>query len=84
VHRSLSGELRRNFSHATGSDIKGRLGSADAEIVLANLKPADFPVELDTFALPTVDTILRELEKPRPRSAAPGLSRRGVQEVSRL
>ncbi|HET6431513.1 Tex family protein, partial [Dyella sp.] len=49
----------RRILEATKSDIKGLIGNAD---VVRQLKPQSF-VD-DTFGLPTVTDILRELEKP--------------------
>src|SRR4029453_353486 len=50
---------RRRILEATKSDIKALIGNAD---VVRGLKPQSF-VD-DTFGLPTVTDILRELEKP--------------------
>src|SRR6185312_7818564 len=49
----------RRILAATGTDMKTLIGNGTA---LAALKPADF-VD-DTFGLPTVTDILKELEKP--------------------
>ncbi|WP_347877226.1 Tex family protein [Streptomyces sp. 8K308] len=49
----------RRMAATTGGDVQGLVGNASA---LRSLRPADF-VD-DTFGLPTVTDILRELEKP--------------------
>ncbi|WP_327006740.1 RNA-binding transcriptional accessory protein [Dactylosporangium sp. NBC_01737] len=58
VHPEAYPVVRRILS-ATGTDMKTLIGNGTA---LAKLKPADF-VD-DTFGLPTVTDILKELEKP--------------------
>ena len=55
----------RRIVEAAKIDIKGLIGNAT---VLRALSPKSFVDE--TFGLPTVTDILRELEKPGPRSAA--------------
>ncbi|GAA3231862.1 Tex family protein [Dactylosporangium siamense] len=58
VHPEAYPVVRRILS-ATGADMKSLIGNGT---VLARLKPTDF-VD-DTFGLPTVTDILKELEKP--------------------
>ncbi len=72
----------RRILEATKSDIKALIGDAD---VVRGLKPQSF-VD-DTFGLPTVTDILRELEKPgrdpRPAFKA-AVFKEGVEEVKDL
>jgi protein Tex len=72
----------RRILDATKSDIKALIGNAD---VVRGLKPQSF-VD-DTFGLPTVTDILRELEKPgrdpRPAFKA-AVFKEGVEEVKDL
>ncbi|WP_411781469.1 Tex family protein [Bradyrhizobium sp. UFLA01-814] len=72
----------RRILEATKSDIKALIGNAD---VVRGLKPQSF-VD-DTFGLPTVTDILRELEKPgrdpRPAFKA-AVFKEGVEEVKDL
>ncbi|WGS22040.1 Tex family protein [Bradyrhizobium sp. ISRA463] len=72
----------RRILEATKSDIKALIGNAD---VVRQLKPQAF-VD-DTFGLPTVTDILRELEKPgrdpRPAFKA-AVFKEGVEEVKDL
>ncbi|MGY4154639.1 MULTISPECIES: Tex family protein [unclassified Bradyrhizobium] len=72
----------RRILEATKSDIKALIGNAD---VVRGLKPQSF-VD-DTFGLPTVTDILRELEKPgrdpRPAFKA-AVFKDGVEEVKDL
>ena len=74
--------LVRKILHATRSDIKALIGNADA---LRKVQPKTF-VD-DTFGLPTVTDILRELEKPgrdpRPAFKA-AVFMEGVEKVSDL
>ncbi|WP_426509716.1 Tex family protein [Dactylosporangium sp. McL0621] len=58
VHPEAYPVVRRILA-TTGGDVKGLIGNGTA---LARLKPAEF-VD-DTFGLPTVTDILKELEKP--------------------
>ncbi|TYK94649.1 S1 RNA-binding domain-containing protein, partial [Streptococcus pyogenes] len=72
----------RRILEATKSDIKALIGNAE---IVRGLKPQSF-VD-DTFGLPTVTDILRELEKPgrdpRPAFKAAGF-KDGVEEVKDL
>jgi len=72
----------RRILEATKSDIKALIGNAD---VVRQLKPQSF-VD-DTFGLPTVTDILRELEKPgrdpRPAFKA-AVFKEGVEEIKDL
>ena len=72
----------RRILEATKSDIKALIGNAD---VVRQLKPQTF-VD-DTFGLPTVTDILRELEKPgrdpRPAFKA-AVFKEGVEEIKDL
>ncbi|WP_085970479.1 Tex family protein [Bradyrhizobium elkanii] len=72
----------RRILEATKSDIKALIGNAD---VVRGLKPQSF-VD-DTFGLPTVTDILREMEKPgrdpRPAFKA-AVFKEGVEEVKDL
>ncbi|KWV52852.1 RNA-binding transcriptional accessory protein [Bradyrhizobium macuxiense] len=72
----------RRILEATKSDIKALIGNSD---VVRGLKPQSF-VD-DTFGLPTVTDILRELEKPgrdpRPAFKA-AVFKEGVEEVKDL
>jgi len=72
----------RRILEATKSDIKALIGNAD---VVRLLKPQSF-VD-DTFGLPTVTDILRELEKPgrdpRPAFKA-AVFKEGVEEIKHL
>lgn len=81
VHPEAYPVVRRILA-ATKSDIKALIGSS--EIVRA-LKPKDFVDE--TFGLPTVTDILRELEKPgrdpRPAFKA-AVFKEGVEEIKHL
>ncbi|MGY4356172.1 uncharacterized protein ACVW0J_002665 [Bradyrhizobium sp. i1.7.7] len=67
---------------ATKSDIKALIGSSE---IVRTLKPKDFVDE--TFGLPTVTDILRELEKPgrdpRPAFKA-AVFKEGVEEIKHL
>lgn len=81
VHPEAYPVVRRILS-ATKSDIKALLGSSD---IVRTLKPKDFVDE--TFGLPTVTDILRELEKPgrdpRPAFKA-AVFKEGVEEIKHL
>ncbi|WP_025032104.1 Tex family protein [Bradyrhizobium sp. DOA9] len=72
----------RRILEATRSDIKALIGNSD---VVRTLKPKDFVDE--TFGLPTVTDILRELEKPgrdpRPAFKA-AVFKEGVEEIKDL
>lgn len=72
----------RRILEATKSDIKALIGNSD---IMRGLKPQSF-VD-DTFGLPTVTDILRELEKPgrdpRPAFKA-AVFKEGVEEVKDL
>ncbi|MBR0961445.1 Tex family protein [Bradyrhizobium japonicum] len=72
----------RRILEATKSDIKALIGNSD---VVRTLKPKDFVDE--TFGLPTVTDILRELEKPgrdpRPAFKA-AVFKEGVEEIKDL
>ena len=72
----------RRILEATKSDIKALIGSSD---VVRTLKPKDFVDE--TFGLPTVTDILKELEKPgrdpRPAFKA-AVFKEGVEEIKHL
>ncbi|MDD1522531.1 MULTISPECIES: Tex family protein [Bradyrhizobium] len=72
----------RRILEATKSDIKALIGNGD---VVRTLKPKDFVDE--TFGLPTVTDILRELEKPgrdpRPAFKA-AVFKEGVEEIKDL
>jgi uncharacterized protein len=72
----------RRILEATKSDIKTLIGSSE---IVRTLKPKDF-VD-DTFGLPTVTDILRELEKPgrdpRPAFKA-AVFKEGVEEIKDL
>ncbi len=80
VHPEAYPVVRRILA-ATKSDIKALIGSADVRA----LKPKDFVDE--TFGLPTVTDILRELEKPgrdpRPAFKA-AVFKEGVEEIKDL
>lgn len=81
VHPEAYPVVRRILS-ATKSDIKALIGSSD---IVRTLKPKDFVDE--TFGLPTVTDILRELEKPgrdpRPAFKA-AVFMDGVEEIKHL
>ncbi|MDA9424248.1 MULTISPECIES: Tex family protein [Bradyrhizobium] len=81
VHPEAYPVVRRILA-ATKSDIKALIGSSD---VVRTLKPKDFVDE--TFGLPTVTDILRELEKPgrdpRPAFKA-AVFKEGVEEIKDL
>lgn len=81
VHPEAYPVVRRILS-ATRSDIKALIGSSD---IVRTLKPKDFVDE--TFGLPTVTDILRELEKPgrdpRPAFKA-AVFMDGVEEIKHL
>lgn len=81
VHPEAYPVVRRILA-ATKSDIKGLIGNGD---VVRQLKPQAF-VD-DTFGLPTVTDILRELEKPgrdpRPAFKA-AVFKEGVEEIKDL
>ncbi|MFT4120445.1 Tex family protein [Bradyrhizobium sp.] len=81
VHPEAYPVVRRILA-ATKSDIKALIGSSD---VVRTLKPKDFVDE--TFGLPTVTDILRELEKPgrdpRPAFKA-AVFKEGVEEIKHL
>ncbi|MHC2625100.1 uncharacterized protein ACVIW2_007132 [Bradyrhizobium huanghuaihaiense] len=72
----------RRILEATKSDIKALIGSSE---IVRTLKPKDFVDE--TFGLPTVTDILRELEKPgrdpRPAFKA-AVFKEGVEEIKDL
>jgi len=72
----------RRILEATKSDIKALIGSSE---VVRTLKPKDFVDE--TFGLPTVTDILKELEKPgrdpRPAFKA-AVFKEGVEEIKHL
>ncbi|MBB4372866.1 uncharacterized protein GGD63_005678 [Bradyrhizobium sp. cir1] len=72
----------RRILEATKSDIKTLIGSSE---IVRTLKPKDFVDE--TFGLPTVTDILRELEKPgrdpRPAFKA-AVFKEGVEEIKDL
>lgn len=72
----------RQILAATKSDIKALIGSSE---IVRTLKPKDFVDE--TFGLPTVTDILRELEKPgrdpRPAFKA-AVFKEGVEEIKHL
>lgn len=72
----------RRILEATKSDIKALIGSSE---IVRTLKPKDFVDE--TFGLPTVTDILRELEKPgrdpRPAFKA-AVFKEGVEEIKHL
>lgn len=81
VHPEAYPVVRRILS-ATKSDIKALIGSSD---IVRTLRPKDFVDE--TFGLPTVTDILRELEKPgrdpRPAFKA-AVFMDGVEEIKHL
>lgn len=81
VHPEAYPVVRRILA-ATKSDIKALIGSSE---VVRTLKPKDFVDE--TFGLPTVTDILRELEKPgrdpRPAFKA-AVFKEGVEEIKHL
>lgn len=81
VHPEAYPVVRRILS-ATKSDIKALIGSSE---IVRTLKPKDFVDE--TFGLPTVTDILRELEKPgrdpRPAFKA-AVFMEGVEEIKHL
>jgi uncharacterized protein len=81
VHPEAYPVVRRILG-ATKSDIKALIGSSD---IVRTLKPKDFVDE--TFGLPTVTDILRELEKPgrdpRPAFKA-AVFMDGVEEIKHL
>nr|WP_157328244.1 Tex family protein [Bradyrhizobium cajani] len=81
VHPEAYPVVRRILA-ATKSDIKALIGSSD---IVRTLKPKDFVDE--TFGLPTVTDILRELEKPgrdpRPAFKA-AVFKEGVEEIKDL
>lgn len=81
VHPEAYPVVRRILS-ATKSDIKALIGSSE---IVRTLKPNDFVDE--TFGLPTVTDILRELEKPgrdpRPAFKA-AVFKEGVEEIKDL
>ncbi len=81
VHPEAYPVVRRILA-ATKSDIKVLIGNADE---LRKLKPQDFTD--DTFGLPTVTDILRELEKPgrdpRPAFKA-AVFKEGIEEIKHL
>ncbi|MBB4261489.1 MULTISPECIES: Tex family protein [unclassified Bradyrhizobium] len=81
VHPEAYPVVRRILS-ATKSDIKALIGSSE---IVRTLKPKDFVDE--TFGLPTVTDILKELEKPgrdpRPAFKA-AVFKEGVEEIKHL
>lgn len=81
VHPEAYPVVRRILA-ATRSDIKALIGSSE---IVRTLKPKDFVDE--TFGLPTVTDILRELEKPgrdpRPAFKA-AVFMEGVEEIKHL
>jgi uncharacterized protein len=81
VHPETYPVVRRILS-ATKSDIKALIGNSD---IVRTLKPKDYVDE--TFGLPTVTDILRELEKPgrdpRPAFKA-AVFKEGVEEIKHL
>lgn len=81
VHPEAYPVVRRILA-ATKSDIKALVGSSE---IVRTLKPKDFVDE--TFGLPTVTDILRELEKPgrdpRPAFKA-AVFKEGVEEIKDL
>lgn len=81
VHPEAYPVVRRILA-ATKSDIKALIGSSE---IVRTLKPKDF-VD-DTFGLPTITDILRELEKPgrdpRPAFKA-AVFKEGVEEIKHL
>lgn len=81
VHPEAYPVVRRILA-ATKSDIKALIGSSE---VVRTLKPKDFVDE--TFGLPTVTDILKELEKPgrdpRPAFKA-AVFKEGVEEIKHL
>lgn len=81
VHPEAYPVVRRILA-ATKSDIKALIGSSE---IVRTLKPKDFVDE--TFGLPTVTDILRELEKPgrdpRPAFKA-AVFKEGVEEIKHL
>lgn len=81
VHPEAYPVVRRILA-ATKSDIKALIGSSE---IVRTLKPKDFVDE--TFGLPTVTDILRELEKPgrdpRPAFKA-AVFMEGVEEIKHL
>jgi protein Tex len=81
VHPEAYPVVRRILS-ATKSDIKALIGNAE---IVRQLKPQSFVDE--TFGLPTVTDILRELEKPgrdpRPAFKA-AVFKEGVEEIKHL
>ncbi|WP_339037163.1 Tex family protein [Bradyrhizobium symbiodeficiens] len=81
VHPEAYPVVRRILS-ATKSDIKALIGSSE---IVRTLKPKDFVDE--TFGLPTVTDILKELEKPgrdpRPAFKA-AVFMEGVEEIKHL
>ncbi|QQN63495.1 RNA-binding transcriptional accessory protein [Bradyrhizobium diazoefficiens] len=81
VHPEAYPVVRRILA-ATKSDIKALIGSSE---IVRGLKPKDFVDE--TFGLPTVTDILRELEKPgrdpRPAFKA-AVFKEGVEEIKHL
>ncbi|WGR70406.1 MULTISPECIES: Tex family protein [unclassified Bradyrhizobium] len=81
VHPEAYPVVRRILS-ATKSDIKALIGNSD---IVRTLKPKDYVDE--TFGLPTVTDILRELEKPgrdpRPAFKA-AVFKDGVEEIKDL
>lgn len=81
VHPEAYPVVRRILA-ATKSDIKALIGSSE---IVRTLKPKDFVNE--TFGLPTVTDILRELEKPgrdpRPAFKA-AVFKEGVEEIKHL
>jgi uncharacterized protein len=81
VHPEAYPVVRRILA-ATRSDIKALIGSSE---IVRTLKPKDFVDE--TFGLPTVTDILRELEKPgrdpRPAFKA-AVFKEGVEEIKDL
>ncbi|MDE5446012.1 S1 RNA-binding domain-containing protein [Bradyrhizobium sp. CSA207] len=81
VHPETYPVVRRILS-ATKSDIKALIGNSD---IVRMLKPKDYVDE--TFGLPTITDILRELEKPgrdpRPAFKA-AVFKEGVEEIKHL
>ncbi|MCK1712290.1 MULTISPECIES: Tex family protein [unclassified Bradyrhizobium] len=81
VHPETYPVVRRILS-ATKSDIKALIGNSE---IVRTLKPKDYVDE--TFGLPTVTDILRELEKPgrdpRPAFKA-AVFKEGVEEIKHL
>lgn len=81
VHPEAYPVVRRILA-ATKSDIKALIGSSE---IVRTLRPKDFVDE--TFGLPTVTDILRELEKPgrdpRPAFKA-AVFKEGVEEIKHL